>query len=428
MQAANYNETSGIIIGPEISRIFAEIIFQKIDADIEKHLLSDALIHGEHYDLRRYVDDYYLFSSNEAICNKVQRTIEEKLKNFKLNLNTSKTTKLNRPFVTQKTASLRQTKETTAKLLDAIVDKTNDEKDREIYTPKTIKKPTRLVAGFINDIKTSCIGDTKAYELSCNYLVATLSNTILRITSHNGSSTNSKDPKVFEDAYNVLTKLAFHFFTISPTYNGSVSICKITHTLCKFYEDHFPSEVNTIKSLIYTSCLDFVESGSFSKMSQPHLETHLEILNIIITIRLLGDDYLIPRSTLEKILKCSGRTDFSYFEITTILFYIQDHPAYRSLKSRIESVVKTKLNDISDLNTNAEKAYLALDILACPYISSRTKKAISEKMFSDAFRSKASNSSTEAIIFNAGKWGWFSSWDEVSILSNLEKKQLLKGY
>ncbi|CAN0142043.1 unnamed protein product, partial [Chrysoparadoxa australica] len=35
MQKMNYNETNGICIGPEVSRIFAETIFQRIDINVE---------------------------------------------------------------------------------------------------------------------------------------------------------------------------------------------------------------------------------------------------------------------------------------------------------------------------------------------------------------------------------------------------------
>ena len=38
MQRLNYNETNGIVIGPEFSRIFAEIILQRVDKEVEKAL------------------------------------------------------------------------------------------------------------------------------------------------------------------------------------------------------------------------------------------------------------------------------------------------------------------------------------------------------------------------------------------------------
>ncbi len=41
MQKSNYNETNGIVVGPEISRIFSEIIFQRIDKEIERKLTKN---------------------------------------------------------------------------------------------------------------------------------------------------------------------------------------------------------------------------------------------------------------------------------------------------------------------------------------------------------------------------------------------------
>ncbi|EXS67912.1 hypothetical protein BF95_26490 [Sphingobium sp. Ant17] len=38
MQSMNYNETNGICVGPEISRVFAEIIFSEVDRRILRTL------------------------------------------------------------------------------------------------------------------------------------------------------------------------------------------------------------------------------------------------------------------------------------------------------------------------------------------------------------------------------------------------------
>ncbi len=50
MQAANHKETAGILIGPEVSRIFAEIILQRVDASVERRL-SDRMKYGLDYDV-----------------------------------------------------------------------------------------------------------------------------------------------------------------------------------------------------------------------------------------------------------------------------------------------------------------------------------------------------------------------------------------
>ncbi|PPV41777.1 hypothetical protein C5L43_04655, partial [Ectopseudomonas oleovorans] len=91
MQLSNYNETAGILIGPEVSRIFSEIIFQKIDSNIESELSDLGLQANRHYAIRRYVDDYFVFSDSENNSKLIAETIEKYCKFYKFNLNTSKT-------------------------------------------------------------------------------------------------------------------------------------------------------------------------------------------------------------------------------------------------------------------------------------------------------------------------------------------------
>jgi len=62
MQNMNYGETNGILIGSEVSRIFAEILLQKIDDNVQKSLFSNGIKHKIDYQVFRYVDDYFLLS------------------------------------------------------------------------------------------------------------------------------------------------------------------------------------------------------------------------------------------------------------------------------------------------------------------------------------------------------------------------------
>jgi hypothetical protein len=62
MQRANQNETHGIVIGPEISRIFAELLFQSVDQRAILRLRDNHFELGADYAIRRYVDDVYIFA------------------------------------------------------------------------------------------------------------------------------------------------------------------------------------------------------------------------------------------------------------------------------------------------------------------------------------------------------------------------------
>ena len=101
MQRSNYSETNGILIGPELSRIFAEIIFQDIDLRIISQLSEKGCKVGSDYDFRRYVDDYFLYFNDNNIKDKVIEVINAELFHYKMHLNEAKPIVTARPFITR---------------------------------------------------------------------------------------------------------------------------------------------------------------------------------------------------------------------------------------------------------------------------------------------------------------------------------------
>ena len=100
MQLMNYNETNGIVIGPEFSRIFAEVILQHIDCSVSNSLQKDDYICDRDYVCYRYVDDYFFFYNNDACRNRAMELFDEKLREFKLSVSSEKTHEYQRPFIT----------------------------------------------------------------------------------------------------------------------------------------------------------------------------------------------------------------------------------------------------------------------------------------------------------------------------------------
>ena len=91
MQSINYGETNGILIGPEFSRIFAELIFQKIDQTVELKLAQQKNIHlGRDYECYRYVDDYFLFFNDDKVKEIIMTLFRLELKEYKLGLSDAK--------------------------------------------------------------------------------------------------------------------------------------------------------------------------------------------------------------------------------------------------------------------------------------------------------------------------------------------------
>ncbi|MAI34145.1 MAG: hypothetical protein CMG91_10890 [Marinobacter sp.] len=101
MRNCNFGETNGILVGPEISRIFSEIIFQRIDANVKGRLTENYNLHSEEdFVVRRYIDDIYIFSNNQSAEDTVKDQYEVELSKYKLYLNQAKHVNLQRPFYT----------------------------------------------------------------------------------------------------------------------------------------------------------------------------------------------------------------------------------------------------------------------------------------------------------------------------------------
>lgn len=118
-QKVNYNETNGICIGPEISRIFAEIILQEIDVLTYRSLEKDfpQLALGIDYEVLRYVDDYFIFASSENIARDILTSLRRNLATYKLQINEAKTEGLDTPLASGLTVAKNSVRESLAKLV-----------------------------------------------------------------------------------------------------------------------------------------------------------------------------------------------------------------------------------------------------------------------------------------------------------------------
>lgn len=122
MQSQNYKETNGILVGPELSRIFAEIIFQRIDVNLigrARHA-NRSLIYGTDFEFRRYVDDYFIYANSEDVLDTIEHLLAEEAGAYKLHLNEAKAENFSRPFVTPLSSAKREVHRAMYELKDVI--------------------------------------------------------------------------------------------------------------------------------------------------------------------------------------------------------------------------------------------------------------------------------------------------------------------
>lgn len=100
-QKINFNETNGVVVGPEFSRITAEILMTRVDMNVLINLKNKGIIHKKDYSMYRFVDDYFVFTNNKDISLEIKKTVSHELDKFNLKMNSSKTVLQERPFEIQ---------------------------------------------------------------------------------------------------------------------------------------------------------------------------------------------------------------------------------------------------------------------------------------------------------------------------------------
>lgn len=99
MQNINNSTSNGILVGPEFSRMIAELLLQQIDVEVYEKLIEENLRDNEDYIIFRYVDDIFIFAYKKEIIEKIIQRYEERAGNYLLKLNEQKMEVIEIPFI-----------------------------------------------------------------------------------------------------------------------------------------------------------------------------------------------------------------------------------------------------------------------------------------------------------------------------------------
>lgn len=90
LQNINGKSSNGIVIGPEFSRLIAEILLQEIDVQVYNELSILGLQKGLDYEIYRFVDDIFIFTNSEITTDKIINLYENYTSKYLLHLNEHK--------------------------------------------------------------------------------------------------------------------------------------------------------------------------------------------------------------------------------------------------------------------------------------------------------------------------------------------------
>ena len=423
MQKSNFNETNGIVVGPEVSRIFAEIIFQKIDLFVLDEIEEKyQLIHKRDYDIRRYVDDYFIFTNNENNLNKILEIVESKLEEYKLYLNEAKSKIYSPPYI----SNISMAKIDIGHLIeDKIFSYLEIDYETKKISIKSIKRYNSKANNFISEVKKIVKQNELRYDDITGYLFSIFKKKILLVLSN---EFEILDIEPLENFLLYILDILFFLYAMSVRVNTTYTISHIIVHINK-YLTKLPNSVKyDIQKKIFDEIVFIIEKSSYIDKT-PNLES----LNLLLVKKDLGEKYQLSEKRLRKILNLEEIKELNYFQIISILYYIGDNEKYSNLKKEIvEYIIKLFKNKVELMGTNKENVFketeftlLFLDILSCPYVLEHCKK----KLVTPFLRRNSNNTEKMEIINYCMNYTWFTSWsDEISIESLLNKKELRVGY
>ncbi|HDZ07861.1 antiviral reverse transcriptase Drt3b [Pseudohongiella sp.] len=412
MQQLNYNETNGIVIGPELSRIFAEIILQAVDGEIVSDLETKDVLFGRDYRIYRYVDDFFVFYSDHEVFSKIKASISLCATRYKLSLNKSKEVFFDRPIVTPITIAKK-------KIADLLSEKLKYRIEYKEDTEEIIKASLHFrKSSLITDFKSVLYTSDVSYSDILNYTLSILEKKVRKILVD--YTKIPKDEVVDKQLVSALVNLiefSFFIYSMSPKVNGTIKLCRIMQQIILFVDDR-PLGIEygdvIFRSIFNGSCL-VLENIEVEN------ETPIETLYLLVLLRQLGRSYWLDEVAFCRYFGIVDRKgnvvvekDLNYFSIVVLLFYVENKKRYDFVKKPVEDFILEKYKKNSEtIGIDSEITHMTLDLMACPYISSQCKNSIlAANDVPKEFRKKViSYCST-----------WFTKWSGYDFAKELDAK------
>jgi len=469
IQYCNYGETNGILIGPEFSRVFAEIILQRIDKTVEEKIKANhCLTNKVDYELYRYVDDYFLFCDDEILKDEILKIFKHELKAYKLSINNSKSLEYYKPIITEITIA----KEKINQLFSenpkfSIINLENNLATEEKEEIKVLNhkfsfffNANNLITQYKILIKESSVN----YKDVLNYSLALLNNIIeknlvnfesiyflykIKIKSGEIQDKNviNKLDKVEESfTSHIVNFIDFIFFiySVSPRVNSTIKISHILSKIIAFYKIKYKSDRNKFilstnnRNRVFKKILD--ESSFIIKKNSISEYTQIETLYLLTVIKELDREFRIPEILLEKFIgfdKINNKipdSRLNYFSIVVILYYLGHSTKFDKIKNALINYIEIYIKSFpyEKRSKSSELAHLILDLTACPYLTQKYKRKIFILYKESTTITKAKESIkiiNKILDFqkNHQKY-WFTKWERFNLAKELEYKKSQEVY
>lgn len=409
------NLNNGIIIGPEFSRIYAEIVLQRIDVDVEKILNEKGLSRKEDYLFYRYVDDGFLFFNTEQTKKQFLYTYRNVLARYGLRINKKKVLEFSdRPFV----QNIGVVKNQLLHLIDVkFENRLQTFKGFAKMQNKWMDTPTKIDSKtFIGEVRNilrlngSCDGKCAIkYKDITSYLLGIIQKRLIKLLADfnilygqykkaeyegyinkEGMQIKERYEREFLDFCINIVEILFYFLECDLRMSTSVKTVSIINKLQLFLRGKYQIEEYTKSNkfpITYVQRLDAKigdEIANVFRNVSPKSSNLMEVLNLLEVEKVMNIQYQIEPKVLNDFLKnCESKSQsLNFFIVFEILHFTKNANRYENLDPILNDWLDKQINSLHNTNVSSTEAVLTfLEVMCCPWFTPNKKQQYANLLF-----------------------------------------------
>lgn len=480
MQRMNYGETNGIVIGPEFSRIFSEIILQQVDTCVKRRLTKLGYKPNTDYLCYRYVDDYFFFYTDSKVKDEAMRAFMEELREYKLSISESKTKEYNHPFITEITKAKHGIDRLISDYLsfhdgqDAIVEEEEELADNDVdeevlngeidleklqqaldNKDRLFFKSNHFIAKYKDVISTASVENREVV----NYTLARIEKKILSVLNrfdrnYKRLSAAFNEGVMMDECAVKINRLesmladylvqvcdvAFFLYSDCKRINTTLKVMNIMNKIIIYLENDYKKEngiviprfTNAIRDMVFRDIQKEIEQ--VFRISKYNEQTPLESLFLLITIKSLRNKFCINQDVLDQYLGIEydgiklkqdvAQPEMNALVFILLLYYYGDSDKYKKQRYALIKLITNRFKrEEKDLRRKqSELVILLLDLLACPFLRHKDRR----KMCAAMDVNEAAQ--TEIEDYLKKRKYMFTRWTNVNLTKELGAKVSLEVY
>lgn len=359
LQNINGKSSNGVVVGPEFSRMIAEILLQQIDNEILENLQIQDIHNVKDYRIFRYVDDIYIFSNSPTTMDIIIKTIEMTSQKYLLHLNELKYYRTETPVVLN--TWIEKTRIFSDKISDLFYKK-RDLHESEEYD-YLIKNGYISLDRFKNEFSLLMTEFPKDRRFIVSFVLSTLLNNISNKKDGYKLFDKDKTSRAF-----VFLELAFFVYSFCPCFEHSQKMI----SMIVYFDDELnfrndEKNHNKLQNLIRRYSFIYEKSN----------------LNDVCNWFIFFYDYKVSllQYSEDIILKKIDEENNPILWANYLIYSQYDLDYKQTILEKLEKVIDDNITQMIQYEPLLQKEYwYVLVFCNCPYLSSCVKQKLDVKV------------------------------------------------